>query len=277
MRRSSSIPALLAIVALAWPAAGCQGISHPKDLKSVSITLERTRCYGTCPDYTVTLGGDGNVRYMGRFYVEIPGAQTAKIQPEQIKELLAAFDAIHFFELQDKYIDPCTDNPTEFISLSVDGKSKRIENYFCGTAKPGPQADLATLARQIDSLAGTSRWIKCNYECMTEQIKAGMNVNSRAPDGSSPLMKAVARKDLASVRLLLNSGAQTDVADNRSYTPLMFAAMGNSPEIVRELLAHGADANAKDDRGFGAVDMVEVGGEIYLILQKAGAKPHGSK
>lgn len=30
------------------------------------ITLERTRCFGFCPDYVVTVCGNGTVLYKGR-------------------------------------------------------------------------------------------------------------------------------------------------------------------------------------------------------------------
>ncbi len=269
--------ALLLAMAVVPSLVGCHSVSHPQDLQSFSITLERTPCYGKCPAYTLALDGDGNVKYLGKRFVDIPGMQTAKIQPEQMTELLRAFAAIHFFDLQDKYVDLCTDNPTEFISLTLKGRTKRIENYFCGPGEPGPSADLVRLARQIDSAAGTSRWIQCKYECLTEQVRAGLSVNAQAPDGSSPLTKAIERRDLLSVRLLLSSGAQPNTVDSRGFTPLMYAAMGNSPEMVRELLAHGADVNAKDNKGFSAVDMVAGGSEVEHELLAAHAKPHRGK
>jgi hypothetical protein len=211
---------------------------------------------------------------MGIDGVDIPGAQVRDIEPDKILKLLKVFEAIHFYELQDHNIGPCIDGPTDFISLSVDGRSKRIRNDFCGSGEPGPTADLVMLAQQIDSMAGASRWTRCNFECMGEQIRAGLNVNSRSPDGWSPLIAAIVRKNVQTVRLLLYSGAETNIADYADYTPLMYAAMVNSPEMVHELLAHGADVNARDAKGFGAVDMVEVGGKVHRILLKAGAKPH---
>ena len=35
------------------------------DLKTVTILLDRTACYGTCPAYKVTIHGDGRVEYTG--------------------------------------------------------------------------------------------------------------------------------------------------------------------------------------------------------------------
>ena len=272
------LPLLLLAATLASTlAAACHQVDRFKDLNSVSITLERTACYGICPVYTATLDGSGVVKYAGERYVDIPGQQTAKIPPENVRNLLKAFEDIHFFTLRDKYTGPCTDLPTEFISLSVDGKTKRIQNYFCRDAKSGPQVDLFKLAQQIDSVAGTRRWIKCDAQCLAELIPAGLNVNASASDGTTPLLAAISRKNWASARLLLGSGAQTNVADSQDHTPLMHAAMANNPEMARELLAHGANVNSKNGKGFTALDMVAGGSEVQQVLLKAGAKSHGTK
>src|ERR1700746_1609053 len=38
------------------------------ELKALTISLERTGCYGSCPAYTVTIRGDGSVTYVGKNY-----------------------------------------------------------------------------------------------------------------------------------------------------------------------------------------------------------------
>jgi hypothetical protein len=239
----------------------------------VSIGLERTRCYGFCPEYSVTIRGDGSVKYVGKYFVAIPGEQTAKIQPDKLQELLRAFDNIRFFSLQDRYIDLCTDMPTVYISLAIDGKSKRIENYSCHQDKAGPQFDLLKLADQIDAESGARQWIKCDTQCLRELIASGLDVNSHGPDGTTPLLAASHGANLDKVQLLLSRGAQPNVADERGYTPLMYASMANQPAIAQELLAHGANVNARDAKGFTAVDMVAGGSEIQQVLLKAGGKP----
>jgi hypothetical protein len=250
----------------------CHSAAGPKDPQSVSIGIERTRCYGFCPEYTVTIHGDGSIKYFGKYFVDIPGEQTAKIQPDKLQELLRAFDNIRFFALQDRYIDSCTDMPTVYISLTVDGKSKRIENYSCHRDRPGPQADLLKLADQIDAASGARQWIKCDAQCLRELIASGLDVNSRGPDGTTPLLVASHGANLDKVQLLLSRGAQPNVADDRGYTPLMYASMANQAAIAQELLTHGAEVNATDSKGFTALDMVAGGSEIERVLLKAGAK-----
>lgn len=60
-------------------------------LKDVSMTLERTVCFGTCPSYIVTVNGDGTVNYGGRDFVKVKGAQTRQISQEAVVELLRVF------------------------------------------------------------------------------------------------------------------------------------------------------------------------------------------
>jgi len=181
-----------------------------------------------------------------------------------VKDLLKAFEDIHFFDLQDQYFETCTDQPTAIISIAVDGKSKQVSNYFggCEDAKSGPQAE------RIDSVAGTPRWAKCDFDCMTGLIQTGLNVNARAPDGDTPLLIAVQQRDLRKTRLLIDAGAQVNAADARGYTALMYAAMADKLEIARELLARGADMNAKDKKGFTVLEMAG-GRNVRQVLIRA--------
>jgi Domain of unknown function (DUF6438)/Ankyrin repeats (3 copies) len=252
-------------------ALGCHGVGHPKDLRSVvSVTLRRTACYGTCPVYAVTIHGSGLVEYLGKIHVDIPGAQTGRIPPEKLIDLLRDFECIHFFDLQDKYSESCTDQPTTIISILVDGKTKEVSNYFggCEGAKSGPQVDLAKLAEQIDKVAGTGRWVKCDFDCVEDLIQTGFNVNAQAPDGDTPLLIAVQQRDLRKVRLLLDAGARVNAADGQGYSALMYAAMADKLEIVQELLARGADVNAKDKKGFTVLEMAG-GQRVRQILTQA--------
>lgn len=233
------------------------------------MTLKRTACYGTCPVYAVAIHGSGLVEYLGELHVDIPGAQTGRIPPARVKDLLRGFDEIHFFDLQDKYLETCTDQPTAIISILVDGKTKQVSNYFggCERANSGPQVDLAKLAEQIDMAADTRRWVKC-IDCLKGLIQTGLNANAQAPDGDTPLLIAVRQRDLAKTRLLLDAGALVNAADGQGYTPLMYAAMADNLEMVRELLARGADVNAKDKKGFTVLEMAG-GKKVRPVLIQA--------
>jgi len=251
-------------------AAGCHSLIHPNDLSFVLVTLKRTACYGWCPVYSVAIHGNGFVEYLGEVRVDVPGPQTARIPPQRVKDLLRRFEEIRFFELKEKYFETCTDMPTAIISISVDGRSKEVSNYYggCEGAKTGPQVDLAKLAQKIDETAGTDRWIKCDFDCMKGLVQTGLNVSAQAPDGDTPLSKAVQQRDLKKVQLLLDAGAQVNTAVAQGYTPLMWAAIEDDLEIVQELLARGADVKAKDKKGFTVLDMAG-GKKVRQVLARA--------
>lgn len=130
---------------------------------SISVRLERTACLGECPVYTVALGGDGSVRYEGREHVDRVGTATAKVAPAAVQAIVDAAREAGFFTMADRYAygEPTcplytADSPRAFISITSDGRTKRIEHdYGC---ENGPRA-LVALAKRIDSVAGADRWL----------------------------------------------------------------------------------------------------------------------
>jgi hypothetical protein len=94
--------------------------------------------------------------------VDALGSRTAKIPPSAVRDLVPSFNAAHFLNLRDRYVEGCTDMPTTIISISFDERAKRVSNYFggCEGETSGPQVNLNRLSNQIDAGAGTGRWIK---------------------------------------------------------------------------------------------------------------------
>jgi hypothetical protein len=98
------------------------------DPNPVLISLSRTACFGFCPDYTVTISGDGQVTYVGR----------------------------NFESLGNIYRAPITDIPTQSIALTRNGHTKTVVDYG-GTSVGMPPA-VRELETEIDRVAGVSRW-----------------------------------------------------------------------------------------------------------------------
>jgi hypothetical protein len=127
------------------------------DSGPVRITLERSVCFGFCPDYTVTITGDGQVSYEGRRFVNIAGRQTAAIPAADVQRLLARFDAVGFDRLQDEYRAHVTDLPSYIVTLERNGRTKRVLDYG-GTGAGMPEA-VRALQDEIDRTANTARWV----------------------------------------------------------------------------------------------------------------------
>jgi len=145
--------ALIAAIAL----ASCAPVEAPAQEGPVQISLNRTVCYGFCPDYTVTISGDGQVAYEGRSFVNVVGQRTSSVPAADVAALLARFDAIGFEQLQDEYRGQMTDLPTTTIALTRDGRTKRLVDY--GGTSVGMPRTVRELQAEIDRVAGTAQWV----------------------------------------------------------------------------------------------------------------------
>jgi hypothetical protein len=127
---------------------------------SLIITLERTACFGTCPIYTLKIYANGMVIYNGQDFVSVKGLQNSSITPDQLKELVADFQNVDYFNLPDQYTAPVTDLPSTITSFSFDGKTKTVTNYggcLTGSPEKAPQA-LCDLEKKIDTLTNSAQW-----------------------------------------------------------------------------------------------------------------------
>jgi Domain of unknown function (DUF6438) len=127
------------------------------------ITLERTECFGFCPVYKLTITADGVVVFEGRRFVKQEGATIkSAISREQLKQLIAEFDRVKFFSLEDDYSETrlsCpTDQPSAFTSIRINGKSKRI-NHYLGCSEPKVPKELTELENKIDEIVNTAQWL----------------------------------------------------------------------------------------------------------------------
>jgi Domain of unknown function (DUF6438) len=132
----------------------------PQDLM---ITLERTECFGFCPVYKLTITADGAVVFEGRRFVKQEGATIkSAISQERLKQLIAEFDRVKFFSLEDDYSEirlSCpTDQPSAFTSIRINGKSKRI-NHYLGCGEPKVPKELTELETKIDEIVNTAQWL----------------------------------------------------------------------------------------------------------------------
>ena len=137
----------------------------PKDLK---ITLERTVCFGTCPDYKLTIDSQGRVLFAGGRFTRVKGSASGTITSSQLKNIVRRFESSAFFSLHDSYrTEPycgrmMTDMPSENISITVGGRSKSVHHYFgChGDAVQAELKRLSDLGKYIDTTTRSVRWIK---------------------------------------------------------------------------------------------------------------------
>lgn len=127
----------------------------PASANEVSrIELERTACFGTCPEYTVTFDRDGAGRYHGQRFVQDLGDYLGRIDTVAFRHLAERLLTSGFFRFKTRYWEPATDLPSTILTVSLGDTSKRVLKY----GDVGP-AVFDSIAREVDSLTDRITWI----------------------------------------------------------------------------------------------------------------------
>ena len=132
----------------------------------------------------------------------------------------------------------------ELVTALDRGDVARAQQLLAGSADVGGEDDDGNSALMLAVWHGDAALV-------TAVLARGADVNHRNIDGATALHYAV--DDAAKAKLLLDAGADPDIADRVGATPLELAAgRDDSAQVVALLLAHGADARRVDGRIGGA-------------------------
>jgi hypothetical protein len=144
------------------------GRDHPvraKDMKSAEVEMSRGPCFGSCPAYIVTIHGDGSVEYVGKMFAR-RDRQTDSVGGEGFARMLQELEQVHFFALDDRAFSWCFDTPSVSVTVSLDGRSKRVvSDAGCTGAPSGVQAAFVRATDDIDKIVGSERWVRCDGRC----------------------------------------------------------------------------------------------------------------
>lgn len=129
---------------------------------AAEIRLERTACFHSCPEYSVSVAADGVVRYNGLRHVAQLGVHTARIQADSAALLFRYAADARFDSLAGEYVqgtrgcDPyIADLPGVIITVVRSSGGVRVEgDPGCPSIPPA----LVNLATMIDHVAGAERW-----------------------------------------------------------------------------------------------------------------------
>ena len=161
---TSSVPPAAVGAKLTPSSASC---SPPRQPSSARLILERTVCYGYCPDYTIEIHGDGQTIFEGRKFVRVHGRVTGRIPQAQVDALFAKAACAHPEKWKSEYMWPVTDNPTAVVTVDLagDGSPPTVVHDYppChethdGNDTPG---ELCELEKAIDDALGSSAYVEC--------------------------------------------------------------------------------------------------------------------
>ena len=121
----------------------------------VEIGLERTRCYGACPAYSVIIKEDGRFEYEGFSYVKRKGKYTGAVNRFALNQLFQFIRDVDYMSLGESYSRDITDQATTYTCVVMKEKRKVIRNY----ANAGP-TKLWAVEQLIDKLILSASWDK---------------------------------------------------------------------------------------------------------------------
>jgi hypothetical protein len=153
------LPLLVLMVACRTTGGGAESRGVPAAASSgLLLRLERTLCFGSCPDYRVEVDTDGTVRYEGNLYVRTAGKASGHLDRAEVAALRGAIDQARFAETPVKCCDCLDSTDAPFVKITVvDGHPpKTIDDYHGCEATP---KSIRELEDSIDRIIGTKKWI----------------------------------------------------------------------------------------------------------------------
>jgi hypothetical protein len=167
---------------------------------NVTITLRRSACFGSCPEYTVTIGTDGIV-FDGRSYVVAPGKYSGAVDPSAVRKLAEKFVAADFYSMDHAYASMMVDASSRTISIEIDGKKKQVLD---GGGPTGMPSIITDLEDEADAFALTDRWVEGSDGLVSSLKSEGYDFQTF--DAQVMLKRTAENSQTATVRELLEAG-----------------------------------------------------------------------
>ena len=258
------------------PKAVAEPMLQPKS--QIEISLQRTACYGSCPAYTVTLNGQGVVFEGDRFNAVAGTHHAPPLEQGALRALAQRMLNVGWFGMEEKYRANWTDNPTQTVTLTVDGQTKKVIDYV-GIEAGMPDA-VRDIEYEIDRISGSGRWVRAESGLTSLLHAEGFDFGSFA--AQSALRTAASRGDVASVRELLAAGVPRERVSRPAENPAwgqswsgfdgLLTAAARQPDVLRVMMDAGVSSQDTVDKNVALVAAVSAGNAeaARLLLQYGG-------
>lgn len=127
------------------------------DKSSIEIRLDRTMCLGNCPEYNVTIYGNGAVVFEGFSGVSAVGIWKRQADPRRVQELARQIERAGFLDQQYEDLPGGFDYPEAVLSVQI-GPRHNVARHLVGTDYPTLKP-LEDLEADIESVADSMQWI----------------------------------------------------------------------------------------------------------------------
>ena len=132
------------------------GTNNKKVNQDPLIIMQRTACYGTCPQYDISIYANGLIRYNGKAFVDRLSCFQAVLNSSIIIDITLYLESINFFQLDTAYISAITDIPSVITEVNFNNKTHKVVDRL-----NGPK-ELKKIYSLIDSVyASVLKWEKC--------------------------------------------------------------------------------------------------------------------
>lgn len=126
-------------------------LTEPKQEGTIVFEIERTPCFGYCPEYKMKIYKNGFVYLNAKRHLDMEGEYKSNISENKLNELIEEFNKNNFFSFEDKYTAKVTDLPTTTTTFRYEGEEKRIVDYHGAPKKlKNLEMELHALIEELD-------------------------------------------------------------------------------------------------------------------------------
>ncbi len=182
-----------------------------KPNSQIEIILDRSACFGTCPDYQVILNNE-SIEFDGKAHIAAFGKHYAKMDKAELRKLAQKFIDHEFYSMNNLFHSNRTDMSYNRLTISIDGKSKTVVDYL-GEEVWMPHI-VNELENDVDTFAQTDVWIKGGPELFNRLKEENFDFHS--DDAERMLENFINEGDLNATKQMFESGTSVNVMFNHA-------------------------------------------------------------
>jgi Ankyrin repeats (3 copies) len=186
-----------------------------------------------------------------------------------------------WFGLEDQYRARLTDSPTQIVTLTVDGLTKKVIDYV-GIRAGMPDA-VQDIEHEIDVVAGSGRWVRAESGLASLLHAEGFDFESF--EAQSALRTAASHGDVTGVRELLAAGVPRERVSGPAESPTLgrswngfeglLTAAARQPDVLRVMMDAGVGSQDAIDKNVALTAAVSSGNaDAARLLMRYGGDIH---